>query len=99
MRTAGFATLALYVSLATAGAVQLKGLTVPDEYAATKDDVVTIFKDAFAAYQKFAFGHDDVKPVSGSFLDSRNGWGATVADALGTMLIMGLDVRVWSHVG
>ena len=42
--------------------------------------------------RKFAFGHDDLEPVSKSFNDGRNGWGATIIDAMSTMSIMGLDV-------
>ncbi|EJD51241.1 seven-hairpin glycosidase [Auricularia subglabra TFB-10046 SS5] len=91
MRTAGFATLALYASLASAGAVQLKGLRVPKKYQKDKQAVKKIFEEAFAAYEKFAWGHDDVRPVSETFLDSRNGWGASIVDALGTMKIMGLE--------
>ena len=35
---------------------------------------------------KFAFGHDSLLPVSASFIDDRNGWGATIVDAMGTMV-------------
>jgi hypothetical protein len=34
----------------------------------------------------FAFGHDEVAPLSQQPLDPRNGWGATIVDAMGTMV-------------
>ncbi|THG96636.1 hypothetical protein EW026_g5234 [Hermanssonia centrifuga] len=39
--------------------------------------------------RKYAWGHDDMTPVTKSFTDSRNGWGATIVDALTTLYIMG----------
>ncbi len=41
---------------------------------------------------KFAFGHDDLQPVSETFNDELNGFGASIVDAMDTALIMGLDV-------
>lgn len=43
--------------------------------------------------REFAFGHDDLQPVSMTFNDGRNGWGASIVDGMTTMFIMGLDVR------
>jgi len=37
-------------------------------------------------FRKFAFGHDDLSPTSESFTDGRNGWGASIVDALDTMV-------------
>ena len=34
----------------------------------------------------YAWGHDDVTPVSQSFSDERNGWGASIIDSLSTMV-------------
>jgi len=34
----------------------------------------------------FAFGHDEVAPLSQEPLDSRNGWGATIVDSMSTMV-------------
>lgn len=43
-----------------------------------------------------SYGHDDLAPLSGGkpnpWVDSRNGWGATIVDSLSTMKVMGLDV-------
>lgn len=36
--------------------------------------------------RKFAFGHDDLEPISETFTDGRNGWGASVVDAMTTMV-------------
>ncbi|KAF8512524.1 glycoside hydrolase family 47 protein [Hysterangium stoloniferum] len=79
------------VSSTTAEKVQKPGLQVPESAIASKEQVVTIFKDAFQAYNVSAFGHDDLKPVSKGFSDGRNGWGASIIDALSTMKIMGLN--------
>lgn len=36
--------------------------------------------------REYAFRHDEVAPISGSFSDPRNGWGATIVDAMSTMV-------------
>jgi mannosyl-oligosaccharide alpha-1,2-mannosidase len=76
-----------------AGQVQVPGLTVPPSASANKDTVKQIFVNSYKAYRTYAFGHDDLTPVSKGFEDGRNGWGASIADAMGTMYIMGLYVR------
>lgn len=53
-----------------------------------------VFHSRFAMYREVAFGHDDLQPVSLTFNDGRNGWGATIVDGMPTMIIMGLDVRI-----
>ncbi|ORZ13469.1 glycoside hydrolase [Absidia repens] len=70
----------------------------PDERANRVKDA---FSFAYHAYEDRAFGHDEAKSVSGGFSDSRNGWGATIFDALDTLNIMGLDSeydRALAHV-
>ncbi|KAG0342857.1 hypothetical protein BG004_005560 [Podila humilis] len=47
------------------------------------------FEHAWQGYRKYAWGHDEIKPVSGSTRDPFNGWGATMIDSLDTLLIMG----------
>ncbi|KAF7725369.1 hypothetical protein EC973_009636 [Apophysomyces ossiformis] len=49
------------------------------------------FSHAYGGYRKYAWGHDELLPVTCSYSDSRNGWGATIVDALDTMLIMGFE--------
>ncbi|KAJ8585390.1 glycoside hydrolase family 47 protein [Rhizopogon salebrosus TDB-379] len=49
-----------------------------------------MFVKSYEAYQKYAWGYDDLLPISESYFDGLNGWGASIVDALGTMWIMGL---------
>ncbi|KAF2477011.1 mannosyl-oligosaccharide alpha-1,2-mannosidase-like protein [Lindgomyces ingoldianus] len=51
--------------------------------------VVDVFRTAWGGYYKYAFPHDELHPVSNSFSDSRNAWGASAVDALSTALVMG----------
>ncbi|EYC28417.1 hypothetical protein Y032_0007g3217 [Ancylostoma ceylanicum] len=51
--------------------------------------VVEAFKHAWKGYHKFAWGHDQLKPVSGGYSDWFN-TGLTIVDALDTAIIMGL---------
>ncbi|KAJ3971083.1 glycoside hydrolase family 47 protein [Lentinula raphanica] len=73
-----------------AGPVQVPNLQLPPSAAANQQAVKDIFLQSYAAYSKFAFGHDSLLPVSKGFVDDRNGWGASIADAMGTMLLMDL---------
>ncbi|KAF7367205.1 alpha-1,2-Mannosidase [Mycena sanguinolenta] len=87
-----FLTLLGAASSSLAGVtVQKPGLTVPPEYASHKADVEKIFTTSYAAYKEFAFGHDELHPVSEGVGDDLGGWGASLVDAMGTMAVMGLD--------
>ncbi|EIN11296.1 glycoside hydrolase family 47 protein [Punctularia strigosozonata HHB-11173 SS5] len=57
----------------------------------TKAAVKKIFTDTYSAYREYAFGHDELTPESKSFSDSLGGWGASMVDAMDTMLIMGIE--------
>ncbi|KAK1775008.1 glycoside hydrolase [Copromyces sp. CBS 386.78] len=59
-----------------------------------RDAVKQAFKISWDAYYKYAFPHDSLKPVSNSWADDRNGWGASAVDAFSTALVM----RDWSVV-
>lgn len=48
------------------------------------------FLHAWKGYKKYAWGHDELKPVSKAAQDPFNGWGASIVDALDTLLVMGL---------
>ena len=48
---------------------------------------------AWSGYREKAWGHDEVKPVSGRNGDPFNGWGATLVDGLDTLWIMGLKTE------
>ncbi|GJJ15116.1 hypothetical protein Clacol_009391 [Clathrus columnatus] len=95
-----FVALALSPYALAAITVQKPGLSVPSEFAASKDAVKELFTNAFSAYTKFAFGHDDETQygadlgsiaVTKSFVDELGGWGASIIDGMDTMKIMGLD--------
>ncbi|KAF2757880.1 mannosyl-oligosaccharide 1,2-alpha-mannosidase precursor [Pseudovirgaria hyperparasitica] len=53
------------------------------------DAVKAAFQHAWDGYKQYAFPNDELKPVSNSFGNSRNGWGASAVDALSTALLMG----------
>ncbi|KAI5118171.1 hypothetical protein M0805_005793 [Coniferiporia weirii] len=82
---------AVLAGATSAASVQKPGLTLPSEAAADAALIKEMFSDAFSTYNKFAFGHDDLQPVSETFNDGRNGWGASIIDGMSTMFIMGLD--------
>jgi len=48
---------------------------------------------AWSGYREKAWGHDEVKPVSGRNGDPFNAWGATLVDGLDTLWIMGLKTE------
>ncbi|KAF8756997.1 glycosyl hydrolase 47 family [Rhizoctonia solani] len=54
-------------------------------------DAIDLFTSAYADYKKYAWGHDSLAPVSKAAIDDRNGWGATIVDAMSTMKMMGLE--------
>ncbi|KAF2200068.1 mannosyl-oligosaccharide alpha-1,2-mannosidase-like protein [Delitschia confertaspora ATCC 74209] len=51
--------------------------------------VIEAFRFSWEGYYKYAFPHDELHPVTNTFSDSRNAWGASAVDALSTALIMG----------
>ncbi|KAJ7851679.1 glycoside hydrolase family 47 protein [Mycena olivaceomarginata] len=68
--------------------VQKPGLTVPARYQSNRAAAEQIFLTSYNAYKKFAFGHDELLPISKTSGDDLGGWGASIVDA---MLVMGLD--------
>ncbi|KAJ2158323.1 hypothetical protein GGF46_003850 [Coemansia sp. RSA 552] len=54
-------------------------------------DVRRGFLHAWKAYKKHAYGADEINPLTLEAVTTRNGWGATLIDALDTLHIMGLD--------
>ncbi|KAH8382496.1 hypothetical protein KR009_003891 [Drosophila setifemur] len=52
--------------------------------------VVAAFKHSWTGYKKYAWGHDNLKPIS-QYSHEWFGLGLTIVDALDTMYIMGLD--------
>ncbi|KAJ4390370.1 Mannosyl-oligosaccharide alpha-1,2-mannosidase 1B [Neurospora sp. IMI 360204] len=59
-----------------------------------RDAVKQAFQISWDGYYKYAFPHDSLLPVSNSYDDDRNGWGASAIDAFSTALVM----RDWSVV-
>ncbi|KAF2403436.1 seven-hairpin glycosidase [Trichodelitschia bisporula] len=55
-----------------------------------REEVRRAMQHTFWGYRKRAWGHDDLKPVSGGFQDTRNGWGAFIVDSSTTLALMGL---------
>jgi len=49
------------------------------------------FKRSWSGYKKYAWGHDELMPVSKYFKDPFGGWGATLVDSLDTLWIMGME--------
>jgi len=46
------------------------------------------YTHSWNGYVQFAFGHDELLSVSNQPSDSRNGWGASIADGLSTAILM-----------
>ena len=57
---------------------------------ARRDWVRRAFLHAWTGYKAKAWGHDEVKPLTGKYSNSFNAWGATIVDSLSTLLIMNL---------
>ncbi|KAI9280107.1 glycoside hydrolase [Sporodiniella umbellata] len=55
------------------------------------DQVKQAFRHAWEGYSRYAYGHDEIHPLSLQGSDSRNGWGASIFDGLDTMILMGLE--------
>ncbi|KAI5286366.1 maturation of Asn-linked oligosaccharides protein [Ascosphaera aggregata] len=51
-------------------------------------EVKNAFQFAWDGYYKYAFPHDEIRPLTNGTSDSRNGWGASAVDALSTAIIM-----------
>lgn len=52
--------------------------------------MVEAFKHAWKGYKKFAWGHDNLKPISETYYDWF-GLGLTIVDSLDTLYIMNLQ--------
>lgn len=77
----------------------------PVEDAASKDERLTrlaavreSFLHSWTGYKKNAWGHDEIKPISGQFKDPFGGWAATLVDSLDTLWLVGLKDEFESAV-
>lgn len=52
--------------------------------------VKNAFLHAWQSYKTYAWGADEVRPITKLPANDFNGWGATIVDALDTLLVMGL---------
>ncbi|PNP73745.1 hypothetical protein FNYG_12935 [Fusarium nygamai] len=50
--------------------------------------IVEAFRFSWDKYEQFAAPHDTLLPISTTYEDDRNGWGATAVDGLSTAIIM-----------
>ncbi|CAJ0924069.1 unnamed protein product, partial [Mesorhabditis belari] len=60
---------------------------------ARQEAVVKAFQHAWAGYKKYAWGQDELRPISKSY-STWIGAGLTLVDAFDTAIIMGLDQEV-----
>ncbi|KAI0443487.1 glycoside hydrolase family 47 protein [Xylaria telfairii] len=55
------------------------------------DGVKEAFQRSWDGYYKYAFPNDSLKPISKTYDNDRNGWGASAVDAISTALVMEND--------
>ncbi|KAF8609188.1 glycoside hydrolase family 47 protein [Ceratobasidium sp. AG-I] len=79
------------VVAANAWNIQKPDLTQPADSAVRAQEAIDVFTAAYADYKKYAWGHDALAPLSKAPVDDRNGWGASIVDAMSTMKVMGLE--------
>ncbi|TFK22434.1 seven-hairpin glycosidase [Coprinopsis marcescibilis] len=72
------------------GLVQKPNLVVPPAFGPYAAEVKEMFVGSYEAYKTYAWGFDDLYPMSKTGGNGRNGWGATIVDSMSTMYIMGL---------
>ncbi|PWN88406.1 seven-hairpin glycosidase [Acaromyces ingoldii] len=69
----------------------VEGNTARDKVLQERQRLVrNAFLHAWQGYKRLAWGHDELKPVTEVPHDNFNGWGATIVDALDTLLVMEL---------
>lgn len=56
------------------------------------------FQRSWENYRTFAWGQDELAPITGKGAESFGGWGATLVDALDTLWIMGLKSEFYEAV-
>ncbi|KAJ3577438.1 hypothetical protein NPX13_g3129 [Xylaria arbuscula] len=69
----------------------------PQEDTVSRDERLTrlaavkeSFHHSWEGYKKNAWGHDEIKPISGHYKDPFGGWAATLVDTLDTLWLLGL---------
>ncbi|KAF8348776.1 glycoside hydrolase family 47 protein [Amanita rubescens] len=77
--------------LGQTGQIQSDSITLPASAPKDKAAVKQLFFESYSVYTDYAFGHDDVAPIAQGSVDGLGGWGASIVDALGTMVLMGFE--------
>ncbi|KAI1176150.1 glycoside hydrolase [Nemania sp. FL0916] len=72
--------------------------TARDERLARLAAVRESFVHSWTGYKKHAWGHDEIKPISGNAKNPFGGWAATLVDSLDTLWLMGLKDEFESAV-
>ncbi|CAK7226116.1 Mannosyl-oligosaccharide alpha-1,2-mannosidase 1B [Sporothrix bragantina] len=102
--------LSSIVGACTLGALALPTTASPTRRAAKPsyvahpdrvDAVKAAFQRSWDGYYAHAFPHDSLKPISNTYSDDRNGWGASAVDALSTAIVMGNTgavIQILEHV-
>lgn len=67
--------------------VQAKGVRGDSRKA---EAIKEAFMHGYNAYRKYAFGYDEIMPLSVNGTNNRYGWGLTIVDSIDTAIIMGL---------
>ena len=52
--------------------------------------VLEAFRHSWDGYKRYAWGKDEVSPISGYYRNAFGGWGATMVDTMDSLWIMGL---------
>ena len=60
---------------------------IPSKAAAVRDEYVYVWNEYF----QYAFGQDDLLPITHQGVDDLFGWGATIVDGIDTAVVMGLE--------
>ncbi|KAH6884533.1 glycoside hydrolase [Thelonectria olida] len=56
-----------------------------------RSDVRRAFRRSWYAYEQYAWGHDELRPLSLTGHDNLGGWGASMIDALDTLWLMDME--------
>lgn len=70
---------------------RVEDLTAKNIRELRKEEVRKQFLKCWRSYRSYAWGHDEIKPISGDVTDHFGGWAATLIDALDTLWIMGFE--------
>ncbi|KAI8691920.1 hypothetical protein LRP88_09180 [Fusarium phalaenopsidis] len=64
-----------------------------------RDEIKRAFRKTWTAYEKYAWGRDELAPLTLDGRDTFSGWAATIVDNLDTLWIMGMKREFYKAVG